>query len=183
MKTERAIELLHRLQDEQFDGIHGDERREALSMAVRALVDQNLGEKTIDCIIERLDGEDTAQPTQTNADSTQINVLDYVSRQAAMVVFENSGLDDDSKDTVVRVLEQLPSAQPERKKGKWIPVDSFSACGGDEAMWMAYGNPVAFYYCSECKEQAYAGEDGKSLLTDFCPSCGADMKTEGNDDN
>lgn len=37
MNNERAIELLHRLQDEQFDGIHGDERREALSMAVRAL--------------------------------------------------------------------------------------------------------------------------------------------------
>ena len=37
MTNERAIELLHRLQDEQFDGIHGDERREALSMAVRAL--------------------------------------------------------------------------------------------------------------------------------------------------
>lgn len=37
MTNERAIELLHRLQDEQFDGIHGDERREALEMAVRAL--------------------------------------------------------------------------------------------------------------------------------------------------
>ena len=37
MNNERAIELLHRLQDEQFDSIHGDERREALSMAVRAL--------------------------------------------------------------------------------------------------------------------------------------------------
>ena len=35
MTNERAIELLHRLQDEQFDGIHGDERREALEMAVR----------------------------------------------------------------------------------------------------------------------------------------------------
>ena len=37
MTTEQAIKLLHRLQDEQFDGIHGDERREALEMAVRAL--------------------------------------------------------------------------------------------------------------------------------------------------
>jgi hypothetical protein len=37
MKTEQAIKLLHRLQDEQFDGIHGDERREALNMAVRAI--------------------------------------------------------------------------------------------------------------------------------------------------
>ena len=37
MTTEQAIKLLHRLQDEQFDGPHGDERREALEMAVRAL--------------------------------------------------------------------------------------------------------------------------------------------------
>lgn len=37
MNNERAIELLHRLQDEQFDGQHGDERREALEMAVKAL--------------------------------------------------------------------------------------------------------------------------------------------------
>lgn len=37
MNNERAIHLLHRLQDEQFDGPHGDERREALEMAVRAL--------------------------------------------------------------------------------------------------------------------------------------------------
>ena len=38
---------------------------------------------------------------------------DLISRQATMVVIENSGLDDDSKDTVVRVLEQLPSAELE----------------------------------------------------------------------
>jgi hypothetical protein len=84
MNNERAIELLHRLQDEQFDGIHGDERREALSMAVRALIEPNIGQKTIDCIIKRLDGEDTAQPTQTNADSTQTNTLDCVDRQEAI---------------------------------------------------------------------------------------------------
>ena len=76
MNNERAIELLHRLQDEQFDGIHGDERREALEMAVRAMSG---------------DG-------------------DTISRKATMIVIENSGLDDDSKATVVRVLEHLPSA-------------------------------------------------------------------------
>ena len=72
--------------------------------------------------------------------------------------------------------EQLPSVQ--LRKGKWIPVDSYSAFGGDGATWMAHGNPVAFYYCSECKEQAYAGEDGESLITEYCPNCGADMRGE-----
>lgn len=78
-------------------------------------------------------------------------------------------------------VKHAPTVAPERKEGKWIPVDSFSAFGGDESMWMAHGNPIAFYYCSNCKEQAYAGEDGQSLITDFCPNCGADMRTKETD--
>lgn len=26
------------------------------------------------------------------------------------------------------------------------------------------------------KKQAYVGEDGESLITDFCPNCGANMR-------
>ena len=77
---------------------------------------------------------------------------------------------------VAREVLKLPTIEPERKKGTWIPVDSYSAFGGDEATWMAHGNPIAFYYCSECKKQARAGEDGESLLTDYCPDCGAEME-------
>lgn len=86
--------------------------------------------------------------------------------------------DKDCKQNAIDLLQNAPTIEPERKKGKWIPVDSYSAFGGDEATWMAHGNPVAFYYCSVCKEQAYAGEDGESLITDFCPNCGADMRKE-----
>ena len=64
----------------------------------------------------------------------------------------------------------------EQRTGRWIPVDSYSAYGGDEEAWMAHGNPTAFYYCSECKEQNYMGEDGEPLLTEYCPSCGARMQ-------
>lgn len=64
----------------------------------------------------------------------------------------------------------------EVRHGKWIPVDSYSAFGGDEATWIAHGNPVAFYYCSVCGEQTYAGEDGEPLITDYCPNCGAKME-------
>lgn len=91
---------------------------------------------------------------------------------------ETEGMDNSYSDfgTMVEwLVDKMPTIEPERKKGKWIPVDSFSAFGGDESMWMAHGNPVAFYYCSNCKEQAYAGEDGYSLITDFCPNCGAKM--------
>ena len=48
------------------------------------------------------------------------------------------------------VLEALPSAYP--KKGKWIPVRSYEAFGGDEMMWDVRGNPIAFYYCSNLSE-------------------------------
>lgn len=73
------------------------------------------------------------------------------------------------------IIAALPSVTPKQRTGKWIPVDSYSAFGGDEATWMAHGNPVAFYYCSECKEHAYAGEDGNDILSRFCPNCGAMM--------
>lgn len=82
----------------------------------------------------------------------------------------------------IQTLEALPSAQPERKKGCWIAVDSYTAFGGDEILWMSHGNPIALHYCSECKNDAYAGEDGEDLLTDFCPNCGADMRGEPNDE-
>ena len=106
---------------------------------------------------------------------------DLISRQAAIDALDTGlwGVEWD-KALATAMLKDLPSAQPERKKGRWIPVDSYSAFGGDEATWIAHGNPVAFYYCSECKEEAYAGEDGEPLLTDYCPNCGADMRGEQN---
>lgn len=78
----------------------------------------------------------------------------------------------------LEVVEDAPTAEPERKKGRWIPVDSFSAFGGDEETWMAHGNPVAFHYCSECKVQAHVNEFGEELLTSFCPHCGAEMEPQ-----
>ena len=89
---------------------------------------------------------------------------DLISRQAAMIVIENSGLDDDSKDTVVRVLEQLPSAQPERKRGEWIPVTN--GRGGFE--------------CDQCHNYAPSYQDGVEWLSGFCPNCGARMEGESN---
>jgi hypothetical protein len=64
------------------------------------------------------------------------------------------------------------------RHGTWIPVDSYSACGGDEVTWNAHGNPIAFHYCSECKNQAYANEFGEDILSSYCPNCGAKMGEE-----
>lgn len=67
------------------------------------------------------------------------------------------------------------------KRGEWIPIDSYTACGGDEATWEAHGNPIAYWYCSECKEQNYVDEFGMDLLTKFCPHCGADLRGDSDE--
>ena len=64
----------------------------------------------------------------------------------------------------------------DRPQGEWIAVSAFDAFGGDEATWMAHGNPTAFHYCSECKEQTRIDEFGEEVLSNFCPNCGARMK-------
>ena len=56
-------------------------------------------------------------------------------------------------DTAVMRIEQLPSAQPELKKGKWIR------------------NGWAIT-CSEC------GYDMPYTVRNYCPNCGADMRGE-----
>lgn len=58
-------------------------------------------------------------------------------------------------DEVIDRLKRVPSAQPQRMKGRWINV---TKTGGAE-LWK----------CSECGELEL--EDSY-----FCPSCGADMR-------
>ena len=206
MTNERAIELLNRISDSQFDGIHGDERREALSMAVRAL-ESNLVKESgdlvqdlvKDCIsrkmaidevkrlhdvawanwketrisantmIDALKDLPSAQP-KTHDKRTETHACNLIDRQAAMIVIENSGLDDDSKDTVVRVLEQLPSAQPERRTGKWIVQD-------------IYKKDMYRVSCSCCGESSMVDQRSIAKAVDikvynFCPNCGARMEGE-----
>ena len=70
-------------------------------------------------------------------------------------------LDFESGKKVIEHLEQMPSAQPERKTGRWIPHEDED---GEH-----YGDK-----CSECGEW-YVMPYGK---TNFCPNCGADMRGE-----
>ena len=57
----------------------------------------------------------------------------------------------------VDAVNDQPTIEPERKRGKWI-----DRSGGIEGAWN---------YCSVCGEQAID-------LYDFCPNCGADMRGE-----
>lgn len=64
-------------------------------------------------------------------------------------------------ERIERGVYSLPSAQPERKTGRWIPhEDEDGEYYGDK--------------CSECGEW-YVMPYGK---TNFCPNCGANMRGE-----
>lgn len=79
-------------------------------------------------------------------------------------------------------IENAPTIEPERKKGRWIikAINTFE---------LAYGNtgyqPV--YECSECGRvtESYLRLDEPIMpddadFPDYCPNCGADMRGEQN---
>lgn len=195
MTNERAIELLHRLQDEQFDGIHGDERREALEMAVRALSGDG-------DTIYRQDAIDACCFGITHA--RVINVETGV----AVDLFTESNKE---LHKAIERIEALPPAQPEVAKGTNVPNnDCISRQAAIDALqekvfhnlsdefygtmqvlnelppaqperkkgkWIwddeAYpgGNPYGHYDCDQCGESV-------PHKTNYCPLCGADMRGE-----
>lgn len=91
---------------------------------------------------------------------------DLISRQAAIdavhdefdgcLVWDESG--EHTADEVERILDTLPSVQPEQRKGKWIHP-------------YHYGLALPEHECSVCHEWEYADTESK-----FCPNCGADMR-------
>ena len=99
---------------------------------------------------------------------------DIISRQAAIEVIDAVFPVDPKMSEYARgiacgaalaktYVKQLPSTQPERKRGKWNITD-------------AYPHNV---YCSECNTRFAqthwaVWEDG-SLPRNFCPNCGAYM--------
>ena len=130
MTNERAIELLNRISDSQFDGPHGDTRREALSMAVRAL-ESNLVKESGDLVKDLV--EDSSS--------------DLISRQQAIEAFEPEHRTDWYTPRIIEVLEALPSAQPEEvvphKNYKYLS-DYWCECG-----WHL-GKKGEVKYCSDC---------------------------------
>lgn len=78
-----------------------------------------------------------------------------------------------------KAIENAPTIEAEPvRHGRWIPVDSYSAFGGSEEAWRAHGNPTAYHYCSECKEQSRLDEFGNEILSKYCLNCGAKMDGE-----
>lgn len=71
------------------------------------------------------------------------------------------------KQVTVDLLESLPSAQPERKKGRWAKQT-------DENCW--------WYECSECGDYPMKNAYGHEELSAYCPHCGAMMREDGEED-
>lgn len=155
MTTEQAIKLLHRLQDEQFDGIHGDERREALEMAVRAL-EPNLG-------------NNGSIFTKTGVNDEDRTTDDTISRKMTIeTITRISGIRGD----VLKALYDLPTAQPQRKTGQLLYHHTEDI---DEE------RTADVYFCSSCKEEVlkkirfgFCGGE-LDIQYGFCPICGARM--------
>ena len=82
---------------------------------------------------------------------------DLIDRQAALDAITDELMPSTPLSAVIRAknrLKELPSAQPERKRGKWIPFD------------------IPWYRCSECG----AERENIAFMEYFCPNCGADMR-------
>lgn len=87
---------------------------------------------------------------------------DLIERQAAIDAldkrFDSIPMEQTTEILQLRKdLRELPSAQPERKKGKWILKPNI------------YG----VVYCSECDYELHTNN------TNYCPDCGAKMEAEG----
>ena len=88
---------------------------------------------------------------------------DTISRQAAIDAVERNSC---NTQRAIDAVNALPSAQPERKKGKWIRESA--------GAWM-----WTCSYCGKDDAYAYSADDAyePTVLQDFyCPNCGAKME-------
>lgn len=99
---------------------------------------------------------------------------DLIRRSDAIKAIDDKVNGSDNRLWLREIILELPSA--DRPQGEWVAVSCFEAFGGDEDAWIAHGNPIAFHYCSECKEQTRIDEFGEEILSNYCPNCGCRMK-------
>lgn len=93
------------------------------------------------------------QNTITSIRDYMVNPKEAISEHPDDILKYNSGL-----LSAVQTVNDMPSAQPEHKTGKWIPMDDTD-----------FG---VYFNCSVCDYQI-SDRYGKY---NFCPNCGADMR-------
>ena len=107
-------------------------------------------------------------------------VGDLISRQAAieylmtnMNWYDEDGYesdDDYKRECITDLINGVPSAQPERKKGKWIvgTVEHKYTHEHRDARQCSECGAMYFHYARQ--------EDIEDVVPNFCPNCGADMR-------
>lgn len=89
---------------------------------------------------------------------------DLISRQAAIdAVLSVIPYDDYWKEQIEKVVNKLPSAQPERK-GRWIKLDMHAH--------------LANHKCTACGQECYVPTCMGEPMYTYCPHCGAKMNEE-----
>lgn len=94
---------------------------------------------------------------------------DLIERQAAIDKYGDWYVEEGTEEgfigTVKQLLEGLPSAQPERKRGEWISSDD--------------GWDGEYFVCSKCgcPWTLIEGSPEDNGMN-FCPNCGAYMRGE-----
>ena len=75
--------------------------------------------------------------------------------------YTEEGTEEGYIGTIKGIVDSMPTIEPERKKGKWIPQD-----------WNTHYGMIstAVYYFPKC---SVCG--GNANYTNFCPDCGAKM--------
>lgn len=107
---------------------------------------------------------------------------DLISRQAAIDALEMVGYDfsesdlsepelvevceavGDTRQDMIDRIKRLPSAQSERKPGRWIKLDMHRG--------------MEQYKCSECDTECYVPTCMGDPMYKFCPECGMPMEVE-----
>ena len=125
------------------------------------------------------EGELIAQP-ETHEKRTETHACDLIDRRTLMKEFSDFVRASNNSDfaqtptwnDAVSLVESMPSAQPERKTGRWIIKD----------------NPGTGWYritCSECGEDVTSTAPcigfypNAKVMWNYCPDCGARMEGEG----
>lgn len=101
-----------------------------------------------------------------NSDAPDTDAGDLISRRVAINLLKkwSDGYDyiETETESAIKDFQNLPPAQSERKKGKWI--------------WMGDKGDSRFM-CSVCKgKENVPTIMGKPTVWDYCPNCGAEMK-------
>lgn len=105
--------------------------------------------------------------------------IDAIKREQAYYAPEDGAEIFYEYNHAIKALKNLPSAQPERKRGKWELKEDI----------LSWEGTFDGYFCSECGKGflndlcCNNGADWVDVKKDFkfCPFCGADMRGEENE--